>query len=267
MDADDQLVETIAPDVLNAIENRGFYTRLDDQMCPGDPRRPRVLCDGSLALTTATLESCGFGQEDIADVLAVLAARGGFCDCEVLYNVAEESRLKSEYWKAAASKRKPLHGHRTQESCTQRAARFVRLWILIEKDDVGYPESQDWEDLWGEPTSEGGFMIESTPFFAKGIAKRDSVTAVLSDEGFLAVEQIAGRGGHSTFRIWLSDVAAAHADRVVNDLKSLGASVEVALERLLAIDTDPEHESAVWDHLQEGMKEGAWELQVGYSPE
>ena len=28
--------------------------------------------------------------------------QGGFCDCEVLYNVLDESRLKAEYWTARA---------------------------------------------------------------------------------------------------------------------------------------------------------------------
>jgi hypothetical protein len=39
-------------------------------------------------------------SEEIEDVLAVMRFSGGCCDCEILYNVAEESRLKSEYWKA-----------------------------------------------------------------------------------------------------------------------------------------------------------------------
>jgi hypothetical protein len=30
---------------------------------------------------------------------------GGCCDCEILYNVAGESRLKSRYWKAEAGHR------------------------------------------------------------------------------------------------------------------------------------------------------------------
>ena len=38
-------------------------------------------------------------SEEIADVLAVMRFKGGRCDCEILYNVGEESRLKAEYWK------------------------------------------------------------------------------------------------------------------------------------------------------------------------
>jgi hypothetical protein len=36
----------------------------------------------------------------IEDVLAVLQSRGACCDCEVLYNVADESRMKAEKWKS-----------------------------------------------------------------------------------------------------------------------------------------------------------------------
>jgi hypothetical protein len=39
-------------------------------------------------------------SDDISDVLAVLRSKGGCCDCEVLYNGAEEGRLKTKYWKS-----------------------------------------------------------------------------------------------------------------------------------------------------------------------
>lgn len=36
---------------------------------------------------------------------------GGFCDCEILYNVAEESHFKSKYWKARARGNSPSDPH------------------------------------------------------------------------------------------------------------------------------------------------------------
>ena len=33
------------------------------------------------------------------EVFDVLRSQGGFCDCEVLYNVSESSRLKATYWR------------------------------------------------------------------------------------------------------------------------------------------------------------------------
>ncbi len=263
MDSDNEHIEGIAPDVLRILENKGFFQVLDDQLCPKDPRLARVLCQGTLANSTTALTAYGFDHQEIEDIMAVLAARGGFCDCEVLYNVAEESRLKSEYWKAVASKRRPLRAHAGQEA----TANLVRIWISIEKDEVGYPESQDWEDLWGMPASEGQFVIESVPFFAKEIARGDQVTAVLSEQGFLAVDKIAEHAGHSTFRIWVSEHLIGSLDQVVSDLERMGAVVEVTLHRLLAIDAKPEHESSIWDYLQKGVQRGSWEVQVGYSPD
>jgi hypothetical protein len=35
-------------------------------------------------------------------VFHVLMAQGAFCDCEILYNIATESRLKSQYWQRKA---------------------------------------------------------------------------------------------------------------------------------------------------------------------
>lgn len=259
MDYDDELIAEIAPHVLRALDTKMFFQKLDDQMCPEDPGVPRVLCQGSLAITTTALAGCGFVQEEIDDVVAVLKANGGFCDCEVLYNAATESRLKSEYWRAVAANRKPLHGHGSQKT-------GLRIWVLIEKDELGYPVSQDWEDLWGQPAGDGLVRVESVPFFATGIAKGDFVAVAPTDEGLLVVKSVAQRGGHSTFRIWLAEGDFSSSNQVVGELQKIGAAVEVTTERLLAIDAEPEHEADIWSYLEEGKTRGAWEVHVGYSP-
>ena len=53
-----------------------------------------------------------FDSDDLKDMFAVMRAEGACCDCEVLYNVAESSRLKAEYWKhqAHGTEAKPKHG-------------------------------------------------------------------------------------------------------------------------------------------------------------
>ena len=38
-------------------------------------------------------------------------ARGGYCDCEILYNALDESRLKAEYWRARAEQIEPYDPH------------------------------------------------------------------------------------------------------------------------------------------------------------
>jgi hypothetical protein len=42
------------------------------------------------------------------DIYRVLRSRGGACDCEILFNVAGESRLRSDYWKGRAESTHPI---------------------------------------------------------------------------------------------------------------------------------------------------------------
>jgi len=52
-----------------------------------------------------------FQQDELFDVFHVLMAQGGYCDCEILLNAAESSRLKSEYWRARADQVTPYDPH------------------------------------------------------------------------------------------------------------------------------------------------------------
>jgi len=101
---DTEFAESIAVEVIAALEGQGFFALLDDLFSPIDPAVVARKCEHSHASSIEILKTLGMGSEEIADVLAVLKARGGFCDCEILYNVAEESRLKSGHWKAEYSK-------------------------------------------------------------------------------------------------------------------------------------------------------------------
>lgn len=69
---------------------------------PKTRRVPFHKCDGTYRLSVPILLACGFAQDDLEDIFAVLKSKGGFCDCEVLYNVAEFSRLKAQYWRGRA---------------------------------------------------------------------------------------------------------------------------------------------------------------------
>ena len=59
--------------------------------------------DGTYAVSTAILQLLGFELQDTEEILQVLKSRGGCCDCEILFNVAENSRLKAEYWRQRAA--------------------------------------------------------------------------------------------------------------------------------------------------------------------
>ena len=54
--------------------------------------------------STEPLLASGFQERDYDDVFGVLMSLGAFCDCEILYDEAEEvNRLKSRYWKTRHS--------------------------------------------------------------------------------------------------------------------------------------------------------------------
>ena len=86
-------VAAITPDVMRVLRSVGFFAKLDGLIAADGQR-----CSGDYALTRVVMAGLSFPEEDVEDVLAVLHANGGHCDCEILYNVASESTLSHEYW-------------------------------------------------------------------------------------------------------------------------------------------------------------------------
>jgi len=97
---DREFVSEIAADVMVVLGKRRFFDLLDSRMCPADNRHKREYCQHTYDISKAVLTDCDFEQEEITEILEVLAFQGACCDCEVLFNVAEESCLRSEYWKS-----------------------------------------------------------------------------------------------------------------------------------------------------------------------
>jgi hypothetical protein len=96
---DDDLISSITPDVSQALKNRGFFKALDDTLCRISSDLKVARCKGDFSNSKAALLASGFPESDHDDVFGVLMALGAYCDCEVLYNVAEDNRLKAQYWK------------------------------------------------------------------------------------------------------------------------------------------------------------------------
>lgn len=100
---EDEFADSIASDVMKVLADRGFFRKLDDMLCPAfEPDRTED-CRGKYEISDALLRSLGFDQEELKDIFQVLRSRGGFCDCEILYDVSEENRLKAKYWRARAA--------------------------------------------------------------------------------------------------------------------------------------------------------------------
>jgi len=101
---DDDLISSIAADVMSCLASRHFFEKLDGLLSPEDHSRPAERCSGTYKLSESILLRSGFSRGDVDDVFAVLQSKGACCDCEILYNVAESSRLKSQYWRRRAER-------------------------------------------------------------------------------------------------------------------------------------------------------------------
>jgi hypothetical protein len=101
-DPDEEFIASITPDVLGSLQARDFFTRLDDVFCPPNSITAAQVCSGDFRHAKGTLQHCGFKESDWSDVFHVLMGQGAFCDCEILYNAATESRLKSQHWQRRA---------------------------------------------------------------------------------------------------------------------------------------------------------------------
>jgi hypothetical protein len=110
--SDDDLISSIAPDVMKCLGRCGFFEKLDGLLSPADNSISAQGCDGTYKLSESILIAAGFDRAELDNIFAVLQSKGGFCDCEVLYNVAETSRLKANYWRARAASQTALAPHK-----------------------------------------------------------------------------------------------------------------------------------------------------------
>jgi len=109
---DEEFIASIASDVMSCLTSVRFFGALDDMLCPANQESSRATCGGDFKNSKSALQRCGVDESDFSDVFHVLMSKGGFCDCEVLYNVAENSRLGAEYWRARGDNRVPYDPHR-----------------------------------------------------------------------------------------------------------------------------------------------------------
>jgi hypothetical protein len=104
-DPDEQFVASITPDVLGVLREKGFFSALDEIFCPKSGETLAQTCSGDFRYAKQALRRCGIDESDWSDVFHVLMGQGAFCDCEILYNAAAESRLKTQYWQRRSHER------------------------------------------------------------------------------------------------------------------------------------------------------------------
>jgi hypothetical protein len=108
---DSELIADITPDVMRCLSRARIFEALDDVLCPADASHPRPQCHGDYRHARAILLARGFREDELFDVFHVLMAQGGYCDCEILYQAVEVSRLRAEYWRARAEAIDPYDPH------------------------------------------------------------------------------------------------------------------------------------------------------------
>jgi len=86
----EEQVAEIADNVLSVLEAEGFFPALYESMCPMGSEEPHEVCKHDFSMAKSALLECGFKEDEFFDIFHVLMDRGGFCDCEILYNAAPE---------------------------------------------------------------------------------------------------------------------------------------------------------------------------------
>ena len=111
----------------------------------------------------------------------------------------------------------------------------VKLLFRLERDPDGYPPV-DVEGIWAIVQADGSYEIDNIPFFARGVAVGDVVSAKRIDDEFF-FEKLLRPSGHSLVRIIVYD--EAEVPKLCSELKSLGCDLELD-GTLVAVDVPAE---------------------------
>ncbi len=123
------------------------------------------------------------------------------------------------------------------------------------------------ENMWAEPLSPGKYRLENIPFYVYGVSAEDIVQANLHDD-VLTFQGVVERGGHSTYRLLLTDGIGIKDPRFLaywDRLESMGCSFEGANKKWLAVDVPPAADIfKVHSVLNEGQNAGIWSSDEGH---
>ncbi len=141
---------------------------------------------------------------------------------------------------------------------SSRADGLVKVVVKLEKDEDDYPPV-DYEGLWALPVGEGLFQIDNVPFFARGIAHGDIVSATFEQQE-LRFQEVVRPSGHSTLRLIIYDEKDIPSVRAL--LEELGCSIERShIPGLISVDVPPTVSLAV---LRKILDEGEAQERWGY---
>ena len=140
----------------------------------------------------------------------------------------------------------------------------IKIIVPIDASDERGIET---ESFWAERVTADTFRLRNSPFFAFDISAEDVVRAEKVGSDWL-FREVVTRGGHSTYRIYLSNHRQLHDDDVQQAWKpisALGATYENANERFFAVDIPPGKDiAAIYDLLEQGEEAGLWEFEEAH---
>jgi hypothetical protein len=123
------------------------------------------------------------------------------------------------------------------------------------------------ERLWAKPLGSGQFLIKNSPFFVFGISLGDVVTAKKKGAAF-HFQEVARRGGHSTYRVFLNKGLTIRTQSFKERWKSLselGCKFENANGRWFAVDVPPAADiHRTYRLLEAGEEAGVWTFEEGH---
>ncbi len=91
---DQETIDEIKTPILSLLKDKvGFVTQLDKEFISKN-----VECFGDFRHSKSILTELNFSEDDQFDIFHVLMNEGGYCDCEILYNVFRESEYSKKYW-------------------------------------------------------------------------------------------------------------------------------------------------------------------------
>ena len=92
---DQETIDEIKEPILSILKDKvGFFALLDNKFFSED-----IKCFGDFRNSKSILTDLKFSDQDQFDIFHVLMNEGGYCDCEILYNVYRDSEYSKKYWR------------------------------------------------------------------------------------------------------------------------------------------------------------------------
>lgn len=154
---------------------------------------------------------------------------------------------------------------------TQRDASAKRLDKVCVELTPGAWHGVATETLWAEEVGPSLYRLRNVPLYALGLSAMD-IIAIVPKAGLLQFDRVVLRGGHSTYRIFLSSnemsdpsSVSSRFERAWQVLAELGCTYERGTERLFGVDVPPgANIDAAFAALQRGERDGVWDFQEGH---